>query len=183
MTAQLLKSMGVSVQMVPHNSMEHLETKIKLLREKHARIWYLADGIYSMHGDKAPVKEIEKLLNKYKQFYAYFDDAHGMSWMGKNGRGFVRSEIEHHDKMILAVSLNKSFASAGGAIIFPNEEMRRDVRNAARPLIFSGPIQPPMLGAALASSELHLSDEIDPLQKDLHEKIALCNSLLFEKGI
>lgn len=44
-----------------------------------------------MYGDAAPVKEIEKLLNKYDNFHLYIDDAHGMSWTGKNGCGYVRS--------------------------------------------------------------------------------------------
>lgn len=178
MTAQLLKSMGIAVHMVPHNSIDHLETKIKHLRGKHARIWYLADGIYSMHGDLAPVREIERLLNQYKQFHAYIDDAHGMSWMGQNGCGFVRSQIAHHEKLVLAVSLNKSMASGGGAIVFPNAEMRRDVRHAARPLIFSGPLQPPMLGAAVASVKLHLAPEIAAMQQELREKVAHCNATM-----
>jgi len=47
-------------------------------------------------------------------------------------------------------------------------------------MIFSGPIQPPMLGAALASTRIHLSPEIARLQKELQERIAFCNRLLQE---
>jgi len=50
---------------------------------------YLTDGVYSMFGDMAPVDELGKLLNRYEQLHLYFDDAHGMSWTGKHGRGYV----------------------------------------------------------------------------------------------
>ena len=45
-------------------------------------------------------------------------------------------------------------------------------------MIFSGPIQPPMLGAAIASARIHLSSEIYRLQLELQDRIALCNRLL-----
>lgn len=180
MTVQILKSRGVKTFVIPHNDMESLENKIRMLRGKHEKIWYLADGVYSMYGDFAPLDKIESLLNTYKQFHLYIDDAHGMGWTGKNGVGLVRSKIAHHDKMVLATSLNKSFASSGGCIVFPNEEMRRKVRNCGSTLIFSGPIQPPMLGGALASAKLHLSADITDYQNDLKEKVEYTNTLLEE---
>ncbi|WP_215224105.1 bifunctional aminotransferase class I/II-fold pyridoxal phosphate-dependent enzyme/GNAT family N-acetyltransferase [Echinicola shivajiensis] len=180
MTAQILKSRKIPLYIIPHNSMEGLESKIKSLTNKHKRIWYLADGVYSMYGDFAPLKELEKLLNKYKQFHLYIDDAHGMSWTGKNGCGYVRSVIEHHDKMILATSLNKSFASSGGALIFPNESWKKKVKNCGSTMIFSGPIQPPMLGAAISSAHLHLTEEFDQIQQELKYKIDYTNKRLKE---
>ena len=75
--------------------------------------------------------------------------------------------------MIAACSLNKSFAAAGGAIVFPDAEMRRRVRTAGGPMIFSGPIQPPLLGAAIQSAKIHLSDELPVLQAALRERIEL----------
>ena len=47
-------------------------------------------------------------------------------------------------------------------------------------MIFSGPIQPPMIGAALASARIHLSPEINRLQRELQDRISLCNRLLKE---
>jgi 7-keto-8-aminopelargonate synthetase-like enzyme len=183
MAVQILKARKVNTYVIPHNDMESLENKIKSLRDKHQKIWYLADGIYSMYGDCAPVHQLEELLNKYKQFHLYIDDAHGMSWTGKNGVGYVRSQIEHHPKMVLVSSLNKSFASSGGVLVFPNEEMKKDVLNCGSTLIFSGPIQPPMLGAALASAKLHLSQEIEHYQMELKRKIDFTNQRLKELNL
>ncbi len=183
MTVDMLKGRGIPTHYIPHNSVDHLETKVKALRGKHRRIWYMADGVYSMHGDYAPLKEIEALLDKYKQLHLYIDDAHGMNWTGKKGAGYVRSQMAHHPKMVLAASLNKSVAAAGGAIVFPNEAMKRDVMNCGRTLIFSGPIQPPMLGAAIASTKFMLSDELPARQAQLLDRIHYTNRRLRELGL
>jgi 7-keto-8-aminopelargonate synthetase-like enzyme len=45
-------------------------------------------------------------------------------------------------------------------------------------MIFSGPVQPPMLGAALASVRIHLSDELVDLQAAMRERIVYCRKLL-----
>ncbi|EAY30298.1 bifunctional aminotransferase class I/II-fold pyridoxal phosphate-dependent enzyme/GNAT family N-acetyltransferase [Microscilla marina] len=183
MATQILKARKVPIYIIPHNSTEGLEMKIKQLQNKHKKIWYLADGVYSMYGDGAPLKELERMLNTYKQFHLYIDDAHGMGWTGENGVGYVRSKMAHHDKMVLATSLNKSFASAGGLIVFPNEEMRNKVRNCGSTLIFSGPIQPPMLGAAIASAKLHQTSTFEQSQKELQAKIAYTNQRIEELNL
>jgi 7-keto-8-aminopelargonate synthetase-like enzyme/predicted N-acyltransferase len=183
MATQILKARKVPIYIIPHNSTEGLEMKIKQLQNKHKKIWYLADGVYSMYGDGAPLQELERMLNTYKQFHLYIDDAHGMGWTGENGIGYVRNQMAHHDKMVLATSLNKSFASAGGLIVFPNEEMRSKVRNCGSTLIFSGPIQPPMLGAAIASAKLHQTEEFRQRQKELQAKVAYTNQRIKELNL
>ena len=178
MTAQILKANKIPVSLVPHNNMEALENKIKQLSAKHDKVWYLADGVYSMYGDYAPLGKLEELLNTYESFHLYIDDAHGMGWIGENGCGYVKSQMEHHDKMVLATSLNKSFAASGGVLVFPNQEMYQKVKNCGTTLIFSGPIQPPMLGAGIASAKLHQSEELVKLQNELKDKIAYTNQKL-----
>lgn len=173
---QLLKPRNITVEMIRHNRMDALEDKIKSLKDKHKKIWYLADGVYSMYGDFAPLPELVKLMDTYDQFHLYIDDAHGMSWAGKNGTGYVLSQIDFHPKMFLVTSTNKSFAAAGGLLVFPDKESRKRVRNCGKTLIFSGPIQPPMLGAAIASAKIHLSNEIYTLQKQLQESIRFFNA-------
>jgi 7-keto-8-aminopelargonate synthetase-like enzyme len=183
MSAQLLKANKTPIHIIPHNDMDALEKKIKLLNEKANKIWYMADGVYSMYGDFAPLKKIQSLLNKYKKLHLYIDDAHGMGWTGEQGIGYVRSQMEHHDKMVLASSLNKSFAASGGVLLFPNEEMYRKVKNCGSTMIFSGPIQPPMLGAGIASAELHQSTEFKDLQDEFEQKIAFTNHKLSALGL
>lgn len=178
--AKLVQAQGVRVETLLHGNLEILEEQINLLSKHYRHIWYLTDGIYSMFGDLAPLAGLGKLLKRYEQLHLYFDDAHGMSWTGKHGRGYVLDGLPIQDRMVVATSLCKGFAAGGGALIFPQTIMHRQVKNCGGPMIFSGPIQPPMLGAALASTRIHLSPEIARLQKELQERIAFCNRLLQE---
>jgi 7-keto-8-aminopelargonate synthetase-like enzyme len=175
---QLLKARNVKIEIIRHNRMDHLEEKINELKGKYKKIWYMADGVYSMYGDCAPMEAIYNLLNKYEQFNLYIDDTHGMSWAGKNGTGYVMSSVPYfHSKMILVTSLNKAFGAAGGITVFPDEKTHEFARNCSKPFIFSGPIQPPMLGACIASAKIHLSPEITAMQNQLQERVTYVNEL------
>jgi len=176
--AQLAKIRGVKVEMVRHNNLEQLEGMIKSFEQKYSKIWYLVDGVYSMYGDFAPIKELEQLQHKYKTLNLYIDDAHGMSWIGKNGSGYALSQIELNSRVIIVTSLVKAFGAGGGAIVCYDKELARKIRTCGSTLIFSGPIQNPMLGAGIASAKIHLSSDIDKLQQELKEKIDFTNKLI-----
>jgi 7-keto-8-aminopelargonate synthetase-like enzyme len=175
---KLLAAAGTHIEVLRHNRMDLLEARIKSLREKHKKIWYLADGIYSMFGDTAPVDEIYQLLDMYPEFHFYVDDAHGMSIHGKNGRGSVLGNRRFHPKMVMATSLAKAFATGGAVMVYPNNEMARKVRTCGGPLITSGPMQPSQLGAAVAAAKIHLTGEIYDMQEELLEKIKFANLML-----
>ncbi len=180
---QLLKPRGVHVEMIRHNQLDALEEKIKELRNKHYRIWYMADGVYSMYGDYAPAKELYALMDTYPQLHLYFDDAHGMSWTGPNGTGYVTSQVPLRPQVYLATSLNKAFAAGGGALVFTDPEDMRRVRTGGSSFVFSGPLQPASLGAAIASAKIHLSPEITLLQNQLHERIVYCDQLIKQQKL
>lgn len=180
---KLVKAEGTHVEVVRHNRMDYLESRIKKLQGSHRKIWYMADGVYSMYGDAAPMKELHYLMDKYSNFHLYVDDAHGMSWMGKNGVGYVLDGRPLHKKTVLLTSLNKSFSAAGGAIIVADKELEKLIRYCGGTLMFSGPIQPPQLGAAIASAKIHLSGEIEQYQKALQENMALFLRLIRENNL
>lgn len=180
----LLKSKKVHIEMIRHNNMDMLAEKIKELKPKAGRIWYMADGVYSMYGDTCPMPALLDLLNSEEQFRLYADDAHGMSCFGRNGAGYVMSQLDQlHPHMILATSFAKAFATGGAALVFPDKAMAERVRTAGTGLVTSGPLQPANLGAAVASSLIHLSDEIYGLQDELAEKIKFTNLLLKNYGL
>jgi len=181
--ADMLKSYGNYTETIRHNNMEQLEKRIIELKDKHDNIWYLADGIYSMFGDKAPVEELVRLMNTYEQFHVYIDDAHGMSWMGEHGKGFVLSQMAYHPQLFLATSLGKAFGSGGGALVCPNEKIRDRIAICGAPLIFTSPVTPATLGAIMASTEIHLSDEIYTLQKALVERITHFKTVAADLGL
>ena len=175
-----IRLQGTHVEFVRHGRLDLLESRISELAESHRKVWYLADGIYSMYGDPAPLKALSWLLARHEQLQLYIDDAHGMSWCGVRGRGFSAEQLAGHERVTIAVSLNKAFGAAGGALVFPNADLRSKVRACGGPMIFGGPVQPPMLGAALASARIHLSPEIEALQQDLLERIRYTNRVAAE---
>jgi len=178
LAVQLLKARGTEVEMIKHNRTDMLEDRIKANPNKYNKIWYMADGLYSMYGDYAPVTDLMILLNKYSNFHLYIDDAHGMSWAGKHGNGYILNNMPMHPKLVLSTSLAKGFGTGGGVLVLQDPEMKRKILTCGSSYTFSGPIQPPMLGASIASAKIHLSDEIYLLQSKLREKIELTKSLI-----
>jgi 7-keto-8-aminopelargonate synthetase-like enzyme len=178
LAAQLVKAQGAKVEMIKHNRMDMLETMIKENPNKYNKIWYMADGLYSMYGDYAPMDDIVYLMEKYHNFHLYIDDAHGMSWKGRNGNGYVLSEIPLHPKMVLTTSLAKGFGTGGGVTVMSDKEMMRKILTCGSSYTFSGPVQPPMLGASVASARLHLTNEIYTLQETLRNKIKLTKKII-----
>ncbi|MEM6343620.1 MAG: aminotransferase class I/II-fold pyridoxal phosphate-dependent enzyme [Bacteroidota bacterium] len=183
MACQTLRGRGVHLELIRHNNIEMLESRIKKLQTKYDKIWYMADGVYSMYGDFAPMTELEELLNRYEQFHLYVDDAHSIGWKGQFGAGFAKSVVPKHERLYIAGSLNKSFAAGGGVLVFPNEAIKQKVRTCGGTMIFSGPLQPASLGVGIQSAKIHLSDELPALQSQLHEKISYFNQAANEHGL
>lgn len=172
---RLLQAQGIHVETLRHGKLDLLRERYEALKQTHEHVWYMVDGVYSMQGDLAPIPELRAMLEELDQFYLYVDDAHGMSWTGKHGCGYAMSHGPIHPKMVVTVSLWKSFGAQGGAIVFPNKEWRNLVRVAGSSLIFSGPIPPMSLAAAVASAKIHLSEEIHEMQRALQSKIQYFN--------
>lgn len=181
LATDVLRGRGVSVTELPHNNMIALENAIQNANDGGScRIWYLADGIYSMYGDVAPVHAIAGLMDRYPSLHVYLDDAHGFGWRGQSGRGYVLDEIGLHERMVIAVSLAKSFGTGGAALLFADPETANRVWLTGGTLTFSGPIHPAELGAAVAAAEIHLSDEHVERQARLFRQIDLVRDLLIE---
>jgi hypothetical protein len=174
----LARAGGTQVELVRHNELEKAVEVITRLSKIKRTVWFACDGVFSMYGDLAPVELLHRLLSIAPNVRLYVDDAHGMSWTGFHGRGSFLSRFPMSDRLVLATSLNKAFSAGGGCLVFPSVNERESVRLCGAPFVFSGPLQPPMLGAALASADLHLSEEITGYQKVLKERVDLCNRLL-----
>ncbi|MGJ5641506.1 aminotransferase class I/II-fold pyridoxal phosphate-dependent enzyme [Formosa sp. S-31] len=182
--AKVLKTRSVPIEMIRHNNLNMLEDKIKALSSKHEKIWYMADGLYSMFGDAAPVKELLELSNKYPQLHLYFDDVHGMSWAGKHGSGYVMQELgDLPEHVFVFGTLSKTFGASGAVMTCSNKKMHSKIKTFGGPLTFSAQLEPASVAAAIASAEIHLSEEIYTLQGELQQRIRLFNDLLLETDL
>lgn len=174
---QFLKNREVYTEIVRHNRIDMLEARIKALQNDYKKIWYMADGVYSMQGDLAPIKELYKLADQYEQLHLYIDDIHGMSWAGPNGTGYVTSQGEYHPRLYLTTGLTKAFGTTGGLLVYPNEKEYQLVKNTSKAFIFSIQMPPMVLGATIESAKIHLSPEIYTIQNEMTEKMAFFNKI------
>lgn len=173
----------ITLSALPHSRMDLLEEEVARLSKTHQRVWYVIDGLYSMLGDFAPIDEIERLLEAYPKLHLYVDDAHSTSWTGKTGRGFALDRLRDWSRTVVALGFAKAFAVGGAALVFPTNEEKMRVRRVGGPMMFSGPLQPPLLGAALASARLQLRPEFADLQRELGARIDHTISVGRELGI
>jgi len=174
---------GTPVVTVPHRQLDVLEEKVHDLARKHDHVWYVLDGTYSMSGEFAPFARLGELLAREPKLHLYVDDAHSTSWCGRNGRGRALDVLPDKSRVVVALSLNKAFAAAGGAVVFPSDALRDRARLCGGPMVFSGPIQPPMLGAAVASAKLHLTPEFAELQAQLRMRIGYLHEVARRRGV
>lgn len=172
--ANLLKAQGIRVLTVGHNAPEQIARKMRA--SSAPAIWYLFDGIYSMIGDLAPFEALDRLLAEDERLHLYADDAHAAGWCGARGQGMALQHWPDHPRVLVALSLNKSFACAGGCLALGDAEQAEAVRAFGPAMTFSGPVQPPMLGAIVASARFHLSDALAARQAVLRERIGRFNA-------
>ena len=178
--SEIIRSKGCTREVVRHNDLNKLEEKIAAYSKTHRHVWYLADGIYSMYGDKAPLKALHQLLEKYACFHVYVDDAHGMSWTGSRGKGYVLSQVDLHPRMVLSTSLGKAYGSIGGVLVCHSPELKQTIKACGSSFIFSSPIPPSVIGASMASATIHLSTDIHQLQSEILDRIMLFKTLTQE---
>lgn len=173
--AALLKAQGVQVQTVGHSAPDQVARKLKA--SDAPRVWLLIDGIYSMIGDVAPFAQLDALLEADPRLHLYVDDAHATGWCGARGQGLALERWPDHPRVIVALSLNKSFACAGGVLALASKDQAEAVRAFGPAMTFSGPVQPPMLGAIIASARLHLGEGLRARQDALRVRIEHFNTL------
>lgn len=177
------KLQGTEVKMIRHSQYDQLEDILKEESNRYKRIWYMADGVYSMHGDIPDTTILKVLMDKYPKLHLYFDDAHGMGWGGTNGAGNIFEQLGVNDRIILISTLAKGFGCVGGIAVFSDTEMYRKIDTYGGILTYTHPLTPANVGAAIASAKIHLSPEIYEYQAELRGLMDYMNRLLKENNI
>lgn len=108
------KISNAQINIFEHNDVNQLEDILKNAKPDQGKL-IVVDGVYSMGGDIAPLREICDLKDKYNA-RLLVDDAHGNGVLGKNGRG-VAELLEVEDRIdVHAGTFSKAFGSLGGFI-------------------------------------------------------------------
>ncbi len=113
----------------------------------------LTDTVFSMDGDKVPIKE---LIHVCKQNFAVLavDDAHGFGVLGKNGGGLLEEkEVSAEDVPILVATFGKALGTAG-AFIAADRIIIETLIQFARTYIYTTALAPAIAGATIASLEI-----------------------------
>jgi 8-amino-7-oxononanoate synthase len=107
------KISGAEIVFFRHNDMEHLESVLA----KHAgrSIAIVIDGVYSMHGDVAPMGDVVALKKRFEA-RLIVDDAHGTGVFGEQGRGTAAHQGVEKDIDIHAGTFSKAIGTAGGFV-------------------------------------------------------------------
>ena len=168
---------------VRHSRLDQLAVALEKLAREHERVWYVLDGLYSMRGDLAPFAGLRDLLQRHPQLRLYVDDAHSTSCLGSAGHGVALDALPDDERIVVTLSLNKAFSAAGGAIVVSDAHVKEAIRASGSTMSFSGPIQTPMLGAAVASAKLHITPGFAALQSELMDKILFTRNLASELGV
>lgn len=166
MTCRMLAGSGVEVTHILHSDLEALESLVASAPGRP--VWYVADGVYSMFGDVAPFAGLRELADRYENLWIYLDDAHGLGWSGLNGRGLALEALGDHPRVVVIAGLSKSWGAGGAVVALPSEELAAKARFSPGPFMFSGPLKPAELGAAIASADLHLSAALDTRRSHLY---------------
>jgi 7-keto-8-aminopelargonate synthetase-like enzyme/acyl-CoA synthetase (AMP-forming)/AMP-acid ligase II len=122
----------------------------------------MVDGVYSMSGDLAPLREIRSICDRHGVPLAV-DDAHGLGMAGFSGRGAEEELGVPGCADVLTGTFSKSLASVGGWLAGPAKLMDW-VRFHGRSMVFSAAIPPPAVAAAATALEI-LAAEPDRVAK------------------
>ncbi|MDE6264373.1 MAG: pyridoxal phosphate-dependent aminotransferase family protein [Paramuribaculum sp.] len=134
-----------------HNDMESLEKQLQKCDPDKVKL-IVTDGVFSMEGDVANVKEIVKLAKKYNATIMV-DEAHGIGVFGPGGRGVCHHYGVADDVDLIMGTFSKSFASLGG-FIATDKEITNFLRHHSRSYIFTASITPASTAAALKAMEI-----------------------------
>ncbi|MBU3632695.1 8-amino-7-oxononanoate synthase [Polynucleobacter sp. AP-Feld-500C-C5] len=163
------------VTLFDHTQLDSLIETIK----KDARPFKLivTDGVFSMDGDLAPIKELLAIAEQYDALLMV-DDAHGFGVLGKQGHGILEQKNICSDRIIYIGTLGKA-AGVSGAFICAQDSFIEWLIQKGRPYIYSTATPPAIAHALLKSLEIietdegkqrrtHLDKLIDIWQKEMH---------------
>jgi len=152
-----------------HMDMGHLEEILKETVAKGTRNrMIVTDGVFSMDGDIAPLKEICDLADKYDA-QVFVDECHATGFLGKTGRGTpelcgVADRVD-----IVNSTLGKALGGATGGYTTGPKQVIELMKNKARPYLFSNTLAPSVAGASLEVFKMltESSEYVEKLQKNV----------------
>jgi len=140
---------GATVIRFRHNDPADLEKRLARIGEDCSGVLIVVEGIYSMFGDQAPLKEICAIKRKYNA-YLMVDEAHSLGVLGEGGRGLVEQEGCQEDTDFIVGTFSKSLGAVGGFIASSHPKFHI-LRYASRPYMFTASASPSNVASVRAA--------------------------------
>ena len=151
-----------------NGDMADLEVQVLTAIRDGARFVMIAtDGVFSMDGYLANLKEIRRIADAYGCL-VMVDDCHATGFMGPQGRGTPAHAGVKAD--VITGTLGKALGGALGGYIAGPQVVIDLLRQRARPYLFSNALPPAVVGAALAA--LDIVEAADDLRARLFHNAA-----------
>lgn len=169
-----IKLSGADKFIYKHCDTQDLE---KLLEENHKKYRFnviITDSVFSMDGDRAPLKEITDLKEKYGAVL-FLDEAHAFGIYGERGQGLAH-ELGLNQKVDIQMGTLSKAAGSEGGYIAGKAELIEYLINKSRSFIFSTAPSIPTTAASIKAVEIIGSDS--ELRKKLWENIEYFSSVL-----
>ncbi|MFM2236774.1 MAG: hypothetical protein RL209_808 [Pseudomonadota bacterium] len=131
-----------------HNDVEALEKRLKRLPADAGKLVVL-EGVYSMLGDVAPLKEMIR-VSKEAGAMVLVDEAHSMGFIGENGRGVAEEQGVLDDVDFVIGTFSKSVGTVGGFCV-SNHPKFEIMRLVCRPYVFTASLPPAVVACSAAS--------------------------------
>ena len=131
-----------------HNDVEALEKRLKRLPADAGKLVVL-EGVYSMLGDVAPLKEMIR-VSKEAGAMILVDEAHSMGFIGENGRGVAEEQGVLDDVDFIIGTFSKSVGTVGGFCV-SNHPKFEIMRLVCRPYVFTASLPPSVVACSATS--------------------------------
>ncbi len=147
---------GARFQRYLHNDCASLEQKLQ--RSEAYRKLVVTDGVFSMDGNIAPMKELAATARKHDA-WLMVDDAHGFGTVGQGGRGVADLfDLDLQELPVLMGTLGKAFGTSG-AFVAGSDDLIETLIQFARTYIYTTSIPPAVAAATLTSLRLLQEEE------------------------
>jgi 8-amino-7-oxononanoate synthase len=136
---------GAEVIRFRHNDADDLAKRLRRLEKRNTNVLVVAEGLYSMMGDRAPLADIVAVKRRYGA-YLMVDEAHSLGVLGKTGRGLAEEAGVEDDVDFVVGTFSKSLGAIGGFCVSNHPELDL-VRYASRPYVFTASSSPSVIAS------------------------------------
>jgi 7-keto-8-aminopelargonate synthetase-like enzyme len=131
-----------------HNDIEALEKRLKRIPKGAGKLVVL-EGVYSMMGDVAPLKQMVRIA-KENGAMVLVDEAHSMGFIGEHGRGVAEEQGVLDDIDFIIGTFSKSVGTVGGFCV-SNHPKFEVLRLVCRPYVFTAALPPSVMASSATS--------------------------------